>query len=117
VDAVFRDFVESAMPYANPKGRYALEGYRTLPFPFEPVLESGKGGEGNPVETEMEKDVTLDEYLGLFKSSAAVTTAREKGVELLNESVLRRFRDAWGDENKIYTSKYRLHALVGRCPY
>jgi len=117
VDEMYRDFIESALPYVNLKRPYTLEGYRTLPFPFEPVLESGKGGEGNPVETEMEKDVTLDEYLGLFKSSAALTTAREKGVELLNESVLRRFRDAWGDENKTYTCKYRLHALVGRCPY
>jgi ubiquinone/menaquinone biosynthesis C-methylase UbiE len=115
VDAVFRDFVESAMPYANPKGRYALDGYRTLPFPFEPVLESGKGGEGNPMETDMEKEVSLDEYLGWFRSSSAVTTAREKGVELLNESVLRRFREAWGDENKTYNCKFRLHLLAGTC--
>jgi len=115
VDEVFRDFIESARPYWNPRIRYVLEGYRTLPFPFEAVLENGKGGEGNPMETDMEKEVSLDEYLGWFRSSSAVTTAREKGVELLNESVLRRFREAWGDENKTYNCKFRLHLLAGTC--
>jgi ubiquinone/menaquinone biosynthesis C-methylase UbiE len=117
VDAVSEDFFESTRPYWNPKIKSLLNGYRTLSFPFEAVLENGKGGEGNPVETDMEKEVSLDEYLGWFRSLSAVTIAREKGVELLNEGVLRRFREAWGDENKTYTCKYPLHLLAGRCLY
>jgi SAM-dependent methyltransferase len=114
VDALYEDFFESTTPYWNPKIKYLFDGYRTLPFPFEPVLENGQGSEGHPMETaEMQRQVSLDEYLGLFKSWSAVTTAREKGVELLTEKVLRMFREAWGDENKIYTCKYQVYLLVG----
>ena len=43
VDTVCKDFVESAMPYFNPRVQFVSEGYRTLPFPFEPVLENSRG--------------------------------------------------------------------------
>jgi len=114
VDAVCNALYDSARPYWNPGIRYVWEGYRTLPFPFEGVLENGKGGEGNPMETILEREISLEAYLGWLKSSSALTAAREKGVELLNESVLRKFREAWGDENKIYTCKYPIYLLAGR---
>jgi len=114
VDALCRDLMESARPYWNPGIRYVFEGYRTLPFPFEAVLENGKGGEGNPMETEMEREISFDSYVGWLKSSSAVTAAREKGIDLMNESVLRKFREAWGGESKTYTCKYPLYLLAGR---
>jgi SAM-dependent methyltransferase len=116
VDAVCRDFLESSMPYRPPKIQYMLEGYRTLPFPFEPVLENGRGSEGNPMEMEMEIQLSLEKYLGWYNSSYVVTTARENGVELLNEKVLRMFREAWGDEKKICTCKLKVYILAGRLP-
>jgi len=116
VDAVFKDFMESMKPYRNPRDQYVSEGYRTLPFPFKPVLENGQGGEGNPMEMEMNIQLSLDKFLELQKSSSAVATARGKGVDLLNEKVLRKFKEAWGDENTIYTCKLTVYMLVGTSP-
>ncbi|KAH9329966.1 hypothetical protein KI387_002074, partial [Taxus chinensis] len=115
VDAVFEKFMESTMGHWNPKKRYMLEGYRTLPFPFQPVLPGGSGGcEGNPALSEMEREVSLEEYVRVFRSWSAVVTARENGVDLLNEHVLRAFKEAWGDdEHRIRTCKYHLFLLAG----
>jgi len=116
VDALGADLVVSSMPYRQPEVQYMLDGYRKLPFPFEPVLENGVGSEGNPLEMEMEIQLSLKRYLVFCNSSNAVVTAREKGVELLDEKALRRFKEAWGDENQIYTCKMPLYVLVGTLP-
>jgi hypothetical protein len=55
----------------------------------------------------------LDKFLGFYKSSHLVAAAKEKGVELLNEKVWRRLKDAWGDENTIYTCKLPGYMLAG----
>jgi ubiquinone/menaquinone biosynthesis C-methylase UbiE len=113
VDAVCKDLRESIMPYCDPRVQYAVKGYKTLPFPFEPVLENGRGREGNPIEMEMDIQLSLDKFLGFYKSSHLVAAAKEKGVELLNEKVWRRLKDAWGDENTIYTCKLPVYMLAG----
>ena len=43
-----------------------------------------------------------------------MSTAREKGVELLNGEVLRKLREVWGVENKIYTCKLKVYMVVGK---
>ena len=43
-----------------------------------------------------------------------MATMREKGVELLNGEVLRKLREAWGVENKIYTYKLKVYMVVGK---
>jgi len=118
VDAVCAEFLESTIPYRQPKMDIDIvkDGYMKLPFPFEPVLENGQGSEGNPLVMEMERELSLEKFLLSYKSSPTVVTAREKGVDLLNETVLRRFREAWGNENKIYTCKMPLYVLVGTLP-
>ena len=116
VDALSKDFLESTIPYLNPSLDYSRKGYRTLPFPFEPVLENGHGGEGNPMEMEMDVQFSLDKLLGYYQSSSSVAIARKKGVELLNEKVLRKLKEAWGDENMIYTCKLPVYMLVGKVP-
>lgn len=113
VDAVCKDFMESANPYRNSKGQRALERYKTLPFPFEPVLENGQGSEGNPMEMEMDIQMSLDKCLAMFKSSSIVTAAKDEGVELVNETVSRKLKEAWGNENAIYTCKCPVYLLAG----
>ncbi|KAH9329967.1 hypothetical protein KI387_002075, partial [Taxus chinensis] len=56
VDAVYKKFVESTRGHWNPKKGYVVEGYRTLPFPFQPVLPGGIGCEANPALSEMERE-------------------------------------------------------------
>jgi len=114
VDAVCKDVWESTRPYWDPRLEYVAQGYRTLPFPFEPVLHTGQGSEGNPLELEMETELSLDKLLGFYKSSSPVVTAREKGVDILNEKVCTRLKEAWGDENMIYTCKLPVWMLIGK---
>eukprot|EP01018_Ginkgo_biloba_P005798 Gb_05110 [translate_table: standard] len=116
VDGIYTAFFKSTLPYWNPNIQYPFDGYRTLPFPFDPVMEEGVGREGNPLEMEMERRVSLDGYLGLFRSWSAVITAREKGVELLNEKVLKAFQAAWGDVDKVCVCKYQVFLLAGTSP-
>jgi len=118
VDAVCAEFLESTVPYRQPNMEtdMLMDGYRKLSFPFEPVLENGRGSEGNPLEMEMEIPLSLEKFLVLCNSANTVAAAREKGVDLLNEKVLRKFREAWGDENEIYTCKLPLYVLVGTLP-
>eukprot|EP01018_Ginkgo_biloba_P025035 Gb_28342 [translate_table: standard] len=115
VDAVYEDFVQSTMSYWRPNNQYVFDHYRTLAFPFDPVLEKG-GVEGDPLVMEMQREVCLEGYLGLFRSWSAVIAAREKGVELLDEKILGDFRRAWGDVDKIFTCKYQLFLLAGTIP-
>ncbi|GLJ32731.1 hypothetical protein SUGI_0658930 [Cryptomeria japonica] len=113
VDEVYRKFMESTMGYWNPKIGYLFEGYRTLPFPFLSVLPGGAGCEGRPAVKQMDRQVSLEGYLGLLKSWSAVVTAREKGVELLSDDVLGAFKEAWGDEPAIRTCTYEVYLLAG----
>ena len=53
----------------------------------------------------------MDKFFRFYDSSSVMATAREKGVELLNEKVLRMLKEAWGDENMIYTCKLRVYML------
>lgn len=88
----------SAMrPYMDPRTRLAMDRYRELPFPFEPV---GVGCEGKPADVHMEVDMTLDDLTGLVLTGSVATTAREKGVDLeaLVKDVMKGVEEEWGDQ-------------------
>ena len=56
----------------------------------------------------------MDKFFRFYDSSSVMATMREKGVELLNGEVLRKLREAWGVENKIYTCKLKVYMVVGK---
>ena len=58
----------------------------------------------------------IDKFFRLYDSSSVMATMREKGVELLNGEVLRKLREVWGVENKIYTCKLQVYMVVGKLP-
>ena len=66
------------------------------------------------MEMEMDVQFSLDKLLGYYQSLSSVAIARKKGVELLNEKVLRKLKEAWGNENMIYTCKLPVYMLVGK---
>ncbi|GLJ14662.1 hypothetical protein SUGI_0237370 [Cryptomeria japonica] len=113
LDAITEEFVRASREYRDPRFEYLMNRYTTLPFPFRPVLPGGAGGEGNPVVKEMLRDLSLEDYLGMFRSSSALVTTREKGTELLNENVIKGIKEAWGDEGHIYPCKYEVYMLIG----
>ncbi|KAM7270740.1 hypothetical protein ACFE04_029954 [Oxalis oulophora] len=66
--------------------------YRDLNFPFEAV--DGEDHTG-PFEFTIERVMGLDDLFELIKSWSAYPAAKDKGVELLNEDVIERFKSAW----------------------
>lgn len=110
-DLILKKFLDTTLPYWNPNIRYLFDQYKTLPFPFESV---GLGSEGNPVALDITKEVSFNGFMGILRSWSAVTTAKEQGVELLSEGVVREFERAWGDLKLVRNGVYKAFMLAGK---
>ncbi|KAF8019148.1 hypothetical protein BT93_H3894 [Corymbia citriodora subsp. variegata] len=110
-DPILKKFLDATLPYWNPNVRYVFDQYKTLPFPFESV---GLGSEGNPVALDIPKEVSFEGILGILRSWSAVTTAKDRGVELLSEGVVREFERAWGGTKLVRNVVYKAFMLAGK---
>ncbi|PIN11015.1 Methyltransferase [Handroanthus impetiginosus] len=110
-DAVQRSWFATCKPYRHSKIQYVSDDYKSLPFPFESV---GLGCEGNPVLLDMPKEVSFEGYLKLLKSFSVVTSAKEKGVDLLSEGAVKELEDAWGGAGVVRTIVYKAFMLAGK---
>ncbi|KFK28813.1 hypothetical protein AALP_AA7G052200 [Arabis alpina] len=110
-DSVMTRFNNKTVPYCKfPESQYFLDGYKTLPFPFKSV---GLGLEGKPIELEMKKTVSFEGFLRMLKSWSAVGAAKEKGVDLLEENVVKELETAWGGSELVRTIVYKTFMLAG----
>ncbi|ESQ55104.1 hypothetical protein EUTSA_v10026009mg [Eutrema salsugineum] len=110
-DSVMTRFNEKTTPYYKfPECHYFLDGYKTLPFPFENV---GLGSEGKPMELEMKKTVSFEGFLRMLRSWSAVGAAKDKGVDLLSENVVKELETAWGGSELVRTIVYKTFMLAG----
>ncbi|RXH73490.1 hypothetical protein DVH24_016312 [Malus domestica] len=98
-------------PFWDPKREYLWEGYRTLPFPFESV---GLGSEGQPVALEILKEVSFEGVLRMLRSSSAVNTAKDQGVDLLSQEVIEEIQRAWGRPNVVRNVTFKAFTLAGK---
>ena len=55
-DALHGQLYPALRPYQDPRAGLAMERYRALPFPFEPI---GVGAEGAPADVDIEVEMTL----------------------------------------------------------
>lgn len=55
----------------------------------------------------------FDDFLTYIKSWSAYQTAKGKGVELLGEGVVQRFKLAWGEDDK-KIAKFPVYLRIGR---
>ncbi|KAG1346307.1 Embryo-abundant protein EMB-like [Cocos nucifera] len=110
IEDVMKRFLDTTLPYWDPRARYVIDGYKNLPFPFKSI---GLGSEGDPVELDMEQDLSFDAFLGVLKSWSAVTTAKERGVDLLSEGVVRELETAWGGPSLARRVTYKAFMLAG----
>ncbi|XP_050216677.1 uncharacterized protein LOC126667677 [Mercurialis annua] len=110
-DPVMWQFYESALPFANPKAKIAMDCYRTLPFPFKSV---GVGCEGQPMILDMPKEMSFEGMLGLLRSWSGVSIAKDQGVELLSEDVVKEFEKAWGGSDVVRTVIYKTYMIAGK---
>ncbi|KAJ4715381.1 S-adenosyl-L-methionine-dependent methyltransferase superfamily protein [Melia azedarach] len=90
-DPLMQKFFDATPPYWKPEVQYVLNHYRDLPFPFESV---GLGSEGKPLELKMPKELSLEGFLRMLRSWSAVNIAKEQGVDLLSEKVVKEFEHA-----------------------
>ncbi|KAL3591495.1 hypothetical protein D5086_010135 [Populus alba] len=69
---------------------------------FYPVVKrvlkkpGGVGCEGQPLELDMPMEMSFERLLKLLSSASAVNAAKEQGMNLLSEEVVRELESAWG---------------------
>ncbi|KAK9735524.1 hypothetical protein RND81_04G210300 [Saponaria officinalis] len=110
-DPIMTRFHKTTLPYWNPKIQYVFDGYKTLSFPYEDV---GLGKEGEPMELEIPKTVSFSGFIGMLRSWSAVVKAKESGVDLVNDDVVKDMAVAWGGCEVVREVVYKAHMLVGR---
>ncbi|KAL6180122.1 hypothetical protein ACLB2K_046790 [Fragaria x ananassa] len=110
-DPVFDRFRENCIPFTHPNSKYVRAGYKTLPFPFESV---GMGREGEPLTLEIPKEVSFQGVERMLRSYSAVIRAKDQGVDMLSEEVIKEFERAWGGRDLVRSFKYEAFMLVGK---
>ncbi|KAK9726028.1 hypothetical protein RND81_05G185400 [Saponaria officinalis] len=113
VDSIFNPFYRvDSEPYWEPERKLVDKKYMDVYFPFEPVDGLDHTG---PFEFEFEKLMRLDDYVTYIRSWSAYNTAKEKGVELLTNEVLEKFKHAWnieGSHEKLV--RFPIHLRIGK---
>ncbi|XP_014489733.1 putative methyltransferase DDB_G0268948 [Vigna radiata var. radiata] len=111
VDTVLDEFYSSEVgPYWDPARKLVDKLYGSIDFPFEAVEGADHTG---PFEFVTETLMDLDDFLTYIKSWSAYQTAKEKGVELLAENVVQKFKLAWGEDGKKVT-RFPIYLRMGK---
>ncbi|KAF2618584.1 hypothetical protein F2Q68_00041497 [Brassica cretica] len=113
IDPIMKSLVDSTLPFRTPVMNLAFDSYKTLPFPFESI---GMGSEGEPVRFDIPHKLSLKGFIGFLKSWQPAMKAKEQGVELVDEDLIAKFEEAWGDENQVKDVYYKAHMIVGKIP-
>ncbi|KAM7269949.1 hypothetical protein ACFE04_030391 [Oxalis oulophora] len=113
VDAVFEPYYTvDSDPYWEPERKFVDQRYATLDFPFESV--DGEHGT-EPIKFVTEKVMDLEGYLAYLRSWSAYQTAKDKGVDLLNDNVVEKFKSAWDEDGCEKKSvKFPIYLRIGR---
>lgn len=106
LDALLDEFSQEYLAsWWAPEIAYPVQGYRTLPFPFEEI-------ETPTVEARMEW--TLDQLLGyIFTWSAVQAHLRERGVNPL-DALVPDLERAWGDRAQPRLVRWPMSFRLGR---
>jgi len=99
-----------AKPYWDSRRELLENNYRDIDFPFDPVEGVDHTG---PFEFEAETVMDLDDFLNYIRSRSAYQSSKNKGVELLTEDVIEKFKLAWGEDGK-KIAKFQVYLRIGR---
>lgn len=97
VDSVFGRFYADSKPYWDAARDLVDDKYRSIGFPFQPV--DGEDGTG-PIRFKTERSMDLEAFFTYIRSWSSYQTARNKGVELLTDNVMKEFERAWNEDGK-----------------
>ncbi|KAK3161178.1 hypothetical protein QOZ80_1BG0073370 [Eleusine coracana subsp. coracana] len=110
VEDMMARFYRTTVPYWDPRARHAMDGYVNLPFPFDDI---GLGREGEPTSLDMEQEMSFEGLIGMLSSWSAVTTAKQQGVDLLSEPVVKEMEQEWGGASLIRKVTFKAFLLAG----
>ncbi|XP_058749909.1 uncharacterized protein LOC131622916 [Vicia villosa] len=112
VDILFGQlYYTDSKPYWDSACKLVEENYRSIDFPFEVVDGVDHTG---PFEFVTETLMSFDGLLTLIRSWSGYQTAKEKGVELLREDVVEKFKVAWGEDHGPKTAKFPIYLRIGK---
>lgn len=109
-DPVMKRFHDTTLPFWNPNIMHVFDGHKKLPFPFKSV---GLGCEGEPLPLDLPKELSFEGFLRMLRSWSAVNTAKEQGVDLLSEGIVRELEDSWGGPDLVRCIVYKAFMLAG----
>ncbi|KAK1422027.1 hypothetical protein QVD17_24868 [Tagetes erecta] len=114
-DLVLKKSYMESKPYSVGSARGMMEDkYASIKFPFAPVDGCDHTG---PFEFQTKKLMTLDEFLTYVRSTAAYQTAKDQGVELLNDGMIEEFTSAWKeDANEQKSVSFPVYLRIGKLP-
>jgi SAM-dependent methyltransferase len=106
IDAVVQRFDDEVLrDYWLPETRLAVEGYRTIPFPFDEIATP---------PFRMTHDLNLDRLKGFLGTwSASLRYLDQNGQEPIDE-IRDELTEAWGDPQRERQVGWDLHMRVGR---
>lgn len=107
VDRVVHALYEDTLgPYWPPERRHVEDGYRHLPFPFEPI--------GEAPHFEMRLDWDLGQFLAYLRTwSASQRYLKDTGNDAV-AAFADRFAAAWGDPAAVREARWPLSLRAGR---
>lgn len=104
-------FHETTLSHWNPNIQYVFDGYKKLPFPFESV---GLGSEGKPIWLDVPKELSFEGFLRFLRSWSAIATAKDQGVDLLSDGVVKEFERAWGGPGLVRSVIFKVFMIAGK---
>ncbi|KAM1053737.1 hypothetical protein ACFX2I_001150 [Malus domestica] len=110
-DPIVKRLEDTSLPYYHRNIQYVFDGYKTLPFPFQ---SAGFGCEGSPLALDIPKKLSFEGFLKMVRSWSAVNTAKEQGVDLLPEKLVKEFEVAWGGTKLVRSVSYKAFMLAGK---
>ncbi|KAL8242268.1 hypothetical protein R6Q59_012570 [Mikania micrantha] len=111
IDEALKRFHHTTIPYWNHNIKYVFDGYQSLPFPFDDI---GLGFEGSPLKIDIPKELSFEGVVAMLRSWSAVATAKEKGVDLLDENVVQELENVWGGSELVRHMAYKGFMLAGK---
>lgn len=91
-------------PYWPPERRLVDEGYRTIDFPFKEIAQ-------RPMA--IEKDLTLDEFLGYISTWSAVKAVKEAERTDILTTFEESFAGLWGDSSTTVRITWPINIRMG----
>ncbi|KAK9177885.1 hypothetical protein WN943_027075 [Citrus x changshan-huyou] len=114
VGAVFKPFdTIDCKSFWAPQRKLVDNKYMSIDFPFEPV--DGYENTGPFDQFVVEKLMDLDDYFKFIRSCSAYQKANDKGVELLTENVMEKFKAAWNEDGQSQKiARFRVYLRIGK---